>query len=61
MAKKSWIVKSQKEPKFSVRHVNRCSVAVAAGRTCGNSAFAEFASASSPRRASFLASRKSSW
>jgi small subunit ribosomal protein S14 len=24
MAKKSWIVKSQKDPKFSVRHHNRC-------------------------------------
>ncbi len=24
MAKKSWIVKSQKDPKFSVRHNNRC-------------------------------------
>jgi small subunit ribosomal protein S14 len=24
MAKKSWIVKSQKEPKFAVRHHNRC-------------------------------------
>jgi len=24
MAKKSWIVKSQKTPKFSVRHNNRC-------------------------------------
>lgn len=24
MAKKSWIVKSQKDPKFAVRHHNRC-------------------------------------
>jgi small subunit ribosomal protein S14 len=24
MAKKSWIVKANKEPKFSVRHHNRC-------------------------------------
>jgi len=24
MAKKSWIVKSKKEPKFAVRHNNRC-------------------------------------
>ncbi|HOD54103.1 MAG TPA: type Z 30S ribosomal protein S14 [Candidatus Cloacimonadota bacterium] len=26
MAKKSWIVKSQKEPKFSVRAYNRCKL-----------------------------------
>jgi small subunit ribosomal protein S14 len=30
MAKKSWIVKSQKPPKFEVRAVNRC-------RLCGRS------------------------
>jgi small subunit ribosomal protein S14 len=26
MAKKSWIVKSQREPKYEVRRVNRCQV-----------------------------------
>jgi small subunit ribosomal protein S14 len=26
MAKKSWVVKSQKTPKYSTRHVNRCKL-----------------------------------
>lgn len=26
MAKKSWIVRAQKPPKFSTRHVNRCKL-----------------------------------
>ncbi len=34
MARKSLIVKASREPKFSTRKVNRCSV-VWAGRPCG--------------------------
>ena len=51
MAKKSMILKQQKEPKFSSRRYNRCKLCGRPTPICGTTASAVSASVSWPTRA----------